>query len=50
MREYATCVVSTATAAAATAPAAPPYARLPSHQDAATEPTASTSTTIRAAR
>src|SRR5512133_429536 len=50
MREYATCVVSTATQAAATGPASPPYARLPSHQVAATAPTASATTTSRAVR
>src|SRR5215468_3708077 len=50
MREYATCVVSTATATPATIPARSPYARRPSHHDAATVPSASTITTIRAAR
>src|SRR5215471_6339261 len=50
MREYATCVVSTATATPATIPARSPYARRPSHHDAATAPSASTITTIRAAR
>ena len=50
IREYVTSVTSTATSAAATAPAGPPYARLPSHHEAATAPSASISTTIRAAR
>ena len=50
IREYATSVTSTATSAAATAAAGTPYARRPSHQDAAIAPSASTSTTIRAAR
>jgi len=51
MCPYATFVVSTATIAAATAPAsALPYARCASHQVAATAPTASTTTPIRAAR
>ena len=50
MREYATEVVSTATTAAATAPAAPPYARSPSHHEAAIAPRPSTSTMTLASR
>ena len=49
-REYATCTVQTAAAAAATAPACGPYARRPSHHVAATDATANTIATMRAVR
>jgi hypothetical protein len=47
-REYATWIVQTATAAAATSPV--PYALRPSHQVAAIAPSERTTATIRAVR
>ena len=49
MREYATCVVATATVAAPTRAALVPYARRPSHHVAATPPSPNATATARAA-